>query len=120
MNTPILNRDYQHPADGWYHLEPLGEHPNTAAGVVQVIDMKAIDSIVRGFNADADAGRLPHGAEMLVDHEHFSHDAEKETRAFGWLNRLQARPDGIYGQVRWTTTGRAAVDGGDYRFFSTE
>ena len=57
---------------------------------------------------------------MLIDHEHFSHDADKETRAFGWLTRLQNREDGIYGQVRWSATGKAAVDGGDYRFFSTE
>jgi hypothetical protein len=28
MNTPILNREFQHPADGWYHIEPKGEHPS--------------------------------------------------------------------------------------------
>jgi hypothetical protein len=33
---------------------------------------------------------------------------------------LQARADGIYGRVRWSKTGQEAVDGGDYRFFSTE
>ncbi len=120
MNARILNRDFQHPADGWYHIEPAGEHPNSQAGVVQVIDGEATTSIVNRFNAAADAGQLPHGNEMLIDHEHFSHDAEQETRAFGWLTRLQNRQDGIYGQVRWTTTGKAAVDGGDYRFFSTE
>ncbi len=120
MNTTILNREFQHPADGWYHIEPRGEHPNTEAGVVQIIDDAAVDTIVLAFNRDADAGALSHGREMLIDHEHFSHDSDKETRAFGWLNRLQARPDGIYGQIRWSNTGKAAVDGGDYRFFSTE
>lgn len=120
MNTPILNREFQHPADGWYHIEPRGEHPNRAAGVVQVIDGKACEAIANRFNADAEAGALTHGHEMLVDHEHFSHDADKETRAFGWLTRLANRDDGIYGQIRWSTTGKAAVDGGDYRFFSTE
>jgi phage I-like protein len=120
MNATILNRAFQHPADGWYHIEPRGEHPNHQAGVVQVIDEEAVKAIVNRFNADADAGQLSHGAEMLIDHEHFSHDTDKETRAFGWLNRLQARADGIYGQVRWSATGKQAVDGGDYRFFSTE
>ena len=120
MNKPILNREFKHPVDGWYHIEPRGEHPNREAGVVQVIDGEACAAIANRFNQDADAGTLTHGHEMLIDHEHFSHDVDKETRAFGWLTRLQNRDDGIYGQIRWSTTGRAAVDGGDYRFFSTE
>jgi phage I-like protein len=57
---------------------------------------------------------------MLIDHEHFKHDSNKETRAFGWLTKLENREDGLYGQIRWSTTGKEAVDGGDYRFFSTE
>lgn len=120
MHTTILNRQFRHPADGWYHIEPRGQHPNTTAGVVQLIDEEAVREIVATFNRDAENGTLSHGGEMLIDHEHFSHDSNKETRAFGWLNRLQARADGIYGRIRWSKTGREAVDGGDYRFFSTE
>jgi len=120
MNISILNRDFQHPGDGWYQIEPKGNHPNADAGVVQVIDDEACNSIVARFNDDAAAGNLPHRHEMLIDREHFSHNNDKETRAFGWLTRLQNRADGIYGQIRWTATGSAAVDGGDYRFFSTE
>ena len=120
MNAAILNREFQHPADGWYQIEPMGRHPNRAAGVVQVIDEEAAASIVNRFNADAAAGNLRHGAEMLIDHEHFSDQADKETIAYGWLQRLQNRGDGIYGQIRWSATGQRAVDGGDYRFFSTE
>lgn len=120
MNTTILNRDFQHPADGWYHIEPKGEHPNRTAGVVQVIDDQAVHNIVNRFNLEAMAGKLSHGHEMLIDHEHFSHDADKETRAFGWLTQLENRNDGVYGRIRWSNTGKQAVDGGDYRFFSTE
>lgn len=118
MNSPILNRDFAHPADGWYHLEPKGEFPNANAdGVVQVIDDTACQAIANRFNAAAAA---PGFAGMLVDHEHFHHEASQESRAYAWLDKLQARADGLYGQLRWTNTGRAAVDGGDYRFFSTE
>ena len=120
MNSPILNREFKHPADAWYQIEPKGEHPNRTAGVVQVIDDAAAQSIVNRFNADALAGQLSHGSEMLIDHEHFKHQADKETVAYGWLTRLANRADGIYGQVRWTGTGQQAVDTGDYRFFSTE
>ena len=120
MNTRILNKDFQHPGDGWYQIEAKGLHPNAAAGVVQVIDDESTESIVNRFNEDAKAGTLRHGGEMLIDHEHFSDQADQETRAYGWLQELQNRDDGIYGRIRWTTTGKAAVDGGDYRFFSTE
>lgn len=120
MNATILNRDFTHPSDGWYMIEPRGEHPNRDANVIQVIDDESANSVVNRFNLDAAAGALSHGHEMLIDHEHFKHDAEKETRAYGWLTHLANRADGIYGQIRWTTTGKAAVDGGDYRFFSTE
>lgn len=120
MNSPILNRDFSHPSDGWYQIESKGEHPNRAAGVIQVIDHEAAKAIVNRFNEDAAAGKLRHGREMLIDHEHFSEQPDKETRAYGWLTELQDRADGIYGRVRWSKTGREAVDGGDYRFFSTE
>lgn len=120
MNTRILNRDFEHPSDHWYHIEAKGEHPNNEAGLIQIIDDTAIDSIVNRFNADARAGQLHHGSEMLIDHEHFADQPDKETRAYGWLQELQNRADGVYGRIRWTTTGKAAVDGGDYRFFSTE
>jgi phage I-like protein len=113
----VRNRDFEHPADGWYQIEAKGEHPNRRAGVIQVIDEAACRAIVKQFNAEA---AEPDFAGMLIDHEHFKHEADKETVAYGWLERLQARADGIYGQIRWSETGRKAVDGGDYRFFSTE
>jgi len=112
--------DFTHPEDGYYMIEAKGVFPNNQAGVVQVIDDMAIRAIVDRFNRDASAGKLPNGKEMLIDHEHFKHDPSKETVAYGWLYQLQARFDGIYGKIRWTATGQAAVDGGDYRFFSTE
>lgn len=112
----MKNPAFQHPDDGFYMIEPLGEHPNAEAGVIQIIDQVAAQSIVETFNADADQANF---AGMLVDHEHFADDPTKESIAYGWMQRLEARADGIYGKIRWTTTGQAAVDGGDYRFFST-
>lgn len=125
MNARLLNREFQAPADGWYQVEAKGYHPAVAADgtkIVQVIDAKSITSIVNRFNAAAAAGTLPHGKDMLIDHEHFRHDKSKETIAYGWANKLRASPDGsgIDTWNPWTTTGNAAVAGGDYRFISTE
>jgi hypothetical protein len=123
MRAPILNRQFQHPADGYYAIETPGEHPNAAAGVVQVIDAKAVDSIVNRFNQEAEDYRRRTGRDypgMLIDHEHFKHDPEKETTAYGWLMRLENRGGVPYGKIMWTNTGKPAVDGASYRFFSTE
>ena len=118
MNPLILNRDFQHPADGWYDIEVPGNHPNKRAGIIQVIDARAVESIVDNFNHEADAA--PNFAGMLIDHEHFKHDDDKETRAYGWLMRLRNKDGRPQGQIRWTGTGKQAVDDGDYRFFSSE
>lgn len=116
--TALQNRSgFEHPTDGWYQVEAAGDHPNTRAGVVQVIDREAIERIVGRFNAEAAAPGFP---GMLIDHEHFKYDTSKETTAYGWLMELQNRESGIYGRIKWTATGQTAVDGGDYRFFSTE
>lgn len=124
MNTTILNRDFQHPTDGWYQIEVPGEHLNREQGIMQVLDAPAITSIVNRFNADADAYPAQHaGVEfpgMLIDHEHFKHQSDKETVAYGWLMRLENRGGKPFGQIRWTATGKPAIDGGDYRFFSSE
>lgn len=123
MKLPILNREFQHPTDGWYQIEVPGEHLNAEKGVMQVIDDKAVTSIVNRFNQEADGYEAKHGTEwpgMLIDHEHFKHDPDKETIAYGWLMRLENRNGKPFGQIRWTNTGKPAIDGGDYRFFSSE
>ena len=123
LSRDLLNRDFQRPADGWYALEVPGEHPNRAANVIQVIDEAAVASIVRRFNQEAEHYEAHNGTAypgMLIDIEHFKHDTARETRAYGWLMRLQNREGVPYGQIRWTAVGQQAVDGGEYRFFSTE
>ena len=123
MKLPILNRDFQHPTDGWYQIEVPGEHLNAESGVMQVIDDRAVTSIVNRFNQEADGYEAKHGTEwpgMLIDHEHFKHDPDKETITYGWLMRLENRNGKPFGQIRWTNTGKPAIDGGDYRFFSSE
>ena len=54
MNTPIYNRENQAPADGWYQIEVSGTHP-AGDGRRQVIDARALESMVNRFRAEADA-----------------------------------------------------------------
>jgi hypothetical protein len=123
MRSTILNREFEHPADGWYQIETPGEHLNAKAGLVQVIDGQAVSSIVNRFNqeaADYEARTSQPYPGMVVDIEHFKHDPDKESRAYGWLMQLENRDGVPFGKIQWTATGKPAVDGGDYRFFSTE
>jgi hypothetical protein len=124
LNPSILNRDFTHPTDGWYQIEVTGEHPNSAAGLTQIIDEASATAIANSFKAEATAYPAAHnGTEfpgMLIDRDHLKHQATQPTTAYGWLTNIEARPGGLFGQIRWTATGKAAVDGGDYRFFSTE
>jgi phage I-like protein len=137
----ILNRDFKMPDDGWYQLAPLGEFPHTAAGVVQVVDGEACVAMVARFNADA---AIPNFAGLLVDFDHFSLDVQARSEAAGWIIALEARcegsgfgvlgsgkdgefeqkaakdtkNEGLWGQIRWSDLGEAAVKGGRYRFLS--
>jgi phage I-like protein len=126
MNLTILNRELKHPADGWYHIEPKGEHAGTAddgTKISEVIDAKAVESIVSTFNREVEDYETKYGAPfpgMLLDREHFSHNEEKETAADGWVKALQNRSGETYAKIDWTPRGKAAVDGGEYKFFSTE
>ena len=112
MKALILNRQGKLPEDGFYHLEPSGRHFNRAANVTQVIDAKAVESIVKNFE--------PGETGMLIDQEHFSHNAQKSTEAFGWLHEVKNRDGELYGRIEWTDIGSPAVLNKRLRLFSTE
>lgn len=116
MNFLILNRTGQLPADNWYQIEVSGEHYNPAAGLVQVIDAPALESIVNRFSQAAQA---PNFAGLLIDQDHFSLDPTKSTEAFGWVKELRNRDGQLEGRIEWSDLGKPAVESGRFKFFST-
>jgi hypothetical protein len=90
MNALLLNRDggFVMPADGWYHVAPLGEFGHAQAGVVQVVDLAACEAMAGRFAEEAQA---PNFAGALIDFDHFSLDGEKKSEAAGWITALEAR-----------------------------
>lgn len=131
MNTTtlptVLNRDgpFAIPEDGWIQLAPLGEAKapmqmilngrEEDVDVVQVITPQVVDSLVAKFREDARVKNFP---GLLVDFDHFSHDEGKSSRAAGWIEEVDSRADGLWGKVRYSASGKAAVEGGDFRLFS--
>lgn len=112
---PLLNRDGSLPTDGWYHLVPLGEYPHAETGLVQVIDGPAIDGMLNRFNQEAAS---PTFAGKLVDQDHFSYDTDKPSESFGWVKKMDKRPDGLWGQIDFSDIGEAAVKNRRYKFVS--
>ena len=111
----ILNRDFKMPDDGWYQFAPLGEFPHEGADVVQVVDTEACTAMVARFKADAGVANF---AGLLIDFDHFSMDIGQRSEAAGWVTDLESRDTGLWGQIRWSDIGEAAVKGGRYRFLS--
>jgi phage I-like protein len=108
------------PEDGWFHLVPKGRFPIAdpqAQGrkIVQVVDDEAVRSMLDRFKADS---KQQNFAGLLVDFDHFSYDADKSSKAAGWVTELESRADGIWGRIRWTDEGEALLRGGAFRFVS--
>jgi hypothetical protein len=116
MNPTLLTNSFTLPEDGWYQLAPEGEFPHKATGLVQVLDPDACRAIAADF---AKASAMSNFGGVLVDYDHFSLDRDKTSEAAGWILNVEHRPGlGLWGKIRWTDTGEAAIRGGRYRYIS--
>lgn len=61
--------------------------------------------------------------DLPIDYEHQSNAAARAKitgpiPAAGWITDLELRPDGIWGQVKWTDTAAKLIRAREYRFIS--
>lgn len=96
-------------ADGWILLAPFGEHPHPDG--LQLVDEKVARNLVRRWGDDG-------SPELPVDFDHRTYTREDDTESAGWIRSLEVRANGLYGQVRWSDAGEAALSGGRYRQLS--
>lgn len=107
-----LENRFTLPQDNWYHIAPMGEHPHPK-GLVQVIDKDSVDAMVSNFKTQTQDPKFP---GLLVDYDHISQGGSTESA--GWIQNLDARPDGLWANIKWTETGRRKIEGGEYRLVS--
>jgi phage I-like protein len=120
--TPFLNRDSGafDPA-GWFQLVPKGvfkisrKEGGRTVIYEQVVDDVAVTRMAEAF-ANRQAGNSAY--KLLIDFEHFSHDTEKSSSAAAWVNKVEARADGLWAQADWSDEGEAAIKNRRYRYLS--
>lgn len=112
--SPIANRQ----SDGWIHIVPKGELPNREAGIVQVLDDPALDSILAGI--DADRQRLGNKwPGVYAGREHFIYNDEADSAALAWFKDFEKRDDGIWAKADGLTpAGKQVVANSEYKFTS--
>jgi phage I-like protein len=108
-----LDLDQSGEAPEWVHLLP------TAKGKVQTQDQRGpytvedAEAIIAASFADQ--------SKLQIDENH-AEDLKsghgEPSPARGWIVELQAREDGIWGRVEWTSAGRALVADKAYRAMS--
>lgn len=118
--TPtLLNREGQFvPTGDWIQVLRIGEFLGRSLDgkqFSQVIDEKALDTIVAAFNREKAATNFP---GLLIDRDHLSHYSDKETRAAGWVLNIEKRADGLWAMPKWTSEGAAEIGNGIYRMVS--
>jgi phage I-like protein len=113
---------YMLPQDGWYQLARVGamakDLERSGAESVRIRQVVTGDDLAAIENRFATWAKDPAFSGLLVDFDHFSGDEDKSTRAAAWITNVQRRGDQLWGQLRLTSSGRAALEGGDFRHFS--
>jgi hypothetical protein len=99
----------------------FGEHPH-AKGLQRVtfeVARRLEDQFhsLRGLLARRFGG-LPVYVGHPDDPEYAGLPGHSDTRAHGWITDLRARPDGLYGEIRWSQSGRELIENANYKFFS--
>lgn len=100
-------------AEQWVHLMP--------AGTFRPRDGRGPWTVENAAGVVAASERHANGAPILVDYEHQAEAAmasKGPVPAAGWINRLEAREDGIWGLVEWTAAAAGLIDRREYRFIS--
>ena len=103
----------------WVQLSPYGDFPHAQG--LQRVTFDAAKAMERNFaTLAAKASRLFAGAPMFIGHPDVPQFANQFTdrKAYGWIMGLEARPDGLYGKMKWSGAGLELLENGHYKFLS--
>ncbi len=94
----------------WHPIVPVGKFHHPQFGL---LEFTADD--VAEFAANFRAG--VRGSDIPVD-EIGAHESTPGGAAFGWLEEVDVRPDGMWGKIGWNKSGQEALANDEYRYIS--
>ncbi len=101
----------------WVQVAPYGAFPHPMG--LQYFDKSDGDKLVTNFKSlTAKLLRRFGGLPWYEGHPDTSPRDYPNKRAYGWIDAVDARDDGLYGHVKWTRAGEELVREGHYKFFS--
>lgn len=97
----------------WVHLAPGGKIvTKDGRGPYQLDDA---DAVIRVSFHSANIDKLPIDYNHAID---LAAPRGEGSPAAGWISRMEARADGIWGHVEWTPSAARAISEKEYRFLS--
>lgn len=109
-------------ADGaqWICLSPLGDFPHARG--TQRIDKGAVEAMANQFNSFLSGAKraLFGGVPFYIGHPDVPGMANEfpDRKAYGWVKALEARSDGLHGQIEWSEPGKQLLANKHYKYFS--
>ena len=100
------------PGSNWVMISPYGDWPHT--GGIQRFTKQDANEIVKDFNGIVPKVMRMGGLGVPFYIGHPDHEAFKtrytDTKAYGRIKEMQARDDGLWGNVKWSSAGKLMVN----------
>jgi phage I-like protein len=112
-----VSNDFQPLQGDWVQVSPYGQFPHPRG--MQYFAKADAETIVNNFNLNKQAHALRFGGLPWYEgHPDTSPKDYPNKKAFGWVDKVEARSDGLYGHVKWTKAGHELINEGHYKYFS--
>lgn len=121
-NTNTINkRTKSSPENTWLKLVEYGEHHHPRG--IQVFSRQSADQLVANFNSFRSKlartfGGLPIYIGHPDDNDFKGQPGHTDTRAYGWVMDMQARPSGLFILPKWSPEGLKIIQNAFYKYLS--
>jgi hypothetical protein len=94
----------------WVQLSPYGDFPHT--GGVQRFTKDDAQNCVNEFTGLLNVAQRVMGIPFYIGHPDHAEFKQRytDTKAYGRIKELQAREDGLWGNVKWSEAGKSMVN----------
>jgi hypothetical protein len=100
-------------------MVPYGKYPHKQG--LQIFDREAAAEIVKAHNSSL--SKHPHRGTggsypVYVGHPDLPGSKDTDKRAYGWIENMAVREQGLHLSVKWSDEGRKLVENAHFKFYS--